>query len=214
MAKHTKTTKVNIPMCIVSFLFCLTLISIHLTSGLYAKYITSASGGDYARGITFGDLTLTESGDFNANGELVIIPGVDLTKRAVVDFTGSEAPTYVFIQVTAAQWHTEDNYSFAAYSGDKVFMQWSVADDWTYLKNDGETYVYYRTLVPNKELNEVNVIANNGNITVSEYITRSEILTLSDVSIKLRATAVQSGGFENPTAAWNSLAAKEGSANE
>lgn len=214
LAKHTKTAKVNIPMCIASFLFCLTLISIHLTSGLYAKYISSASGSDSARVITFGDITLTETGDFE-DGNAYIIPGVDLTKKAVVDFAGSEAATYVFIEVTAAEWQpSDDNYSFTIYSEAKALIDWSVADTWTYLTKTDDTYVYYRALAPNTEIDAADIIANDGNITVREYITRSEILALKDLSIKLRATAVQSGGFENPTTAWNSLAAKKGSANE
>lgn len=214
LAKHTKTAKVNIPMCIASFLFCLTLISIHLTSGLYAKYISSASGNDSARVITFGDITLTETGDFE-DGNAYIIPGVDLTKKAVVDFAGSEAATYVFIEVTAAEWQpSDDNYLFAIYSEGKALIDWSVADTWTYLTKTDDTYVYYRALAPNTEIDSADIIANDGNITVSEYITRSEILALKDLSLKLRATAVQSGGFENPTTAWNSLAAKKGSANE
>lgn len=214
LAKHRKTAKVNIPMCIASFLFCLTLISIHLASGLYAKYINSASGSDSARVITFGDITLAETGDFE-DGNAYIIPGVDLTKKAVVDFAGSEAATYVFIEVTAAKWQpSDDNYSFAIYSEEKTLITWSVADTWTYLTTTDDTYVYYRALAPNTEIDAADIIANDGKITVSEYITRSEILALTDLSIKLRATAVQSGGFENSTAAWNSLAAKERSANE
>ena len=59
-------------------------------------------------------------------------------------------------------------------------------------------------------LDDVDIIADNGKITVSEYITRNEITALTGVSIKLRASVVQSGGFENPTAAWDSLMAKEG----
>ena len=214
LAKHTKTAKVNIPMCIASFLFCLTLISIHLTSGLYAKYISSASGNDSARVIIFGDITLTETGDFE-DGNAYIIPGVDLTKKAVVDFAGSEAATYVFVEVTAAKWQpSDDNYSFAIYSADKPLIEWSIAGTWSYLTKTDDTYVYYRVLAPNTKIDAAEIIADDGNITVSEYITRSAISTLTDISIKLRATAVQSGGFENPTAAWNSVAAKEGSANE
>ena len=53
------------------------------------------------------------------------------------------------------------------------------------------------------------VTAENGKITVSNQITKSEIKGMTNISIKLRATVVQSGGFENPTAAWNSIAAKE-----
>lgn len=211
MAKHTKTAKVNIPMCIASVLFCLTLISIHLASGLYAKYISSASSSDSARVIAFGDLTLTETGNFYEDNKLMIIPGVDLTKKAVVDFAGSEAATYVFIEVTTAKWQTADNddhQTFCIYSGNKVLMQWSIAENWTYLENNNGTYVYYHVLSPNTEL-KADIIAEDGKITVSEDITRVEIHNLIDVSIKLRATAVQSGGFESPNAAWNSIAAKE-----
>lgn len=42
-------TKVNIPMCAALVLLFLTMISIHLTSGLYARYTTAASGSDSAR---------------------------------------------------------------------------------------------------------------------------------------------------------------------
>lgn len=214
MVKHTKKAKVNIPIYIACFLFCLTLISIHLTSGLYAKYMSFASGSDSARVITFGDLTLTETGDFNAEGKLMIIPGVELIKKAEVDFTGSESATYVFIEITSAEWQTTDKQTFSINSGDKVLMQWSVAEGWTYLKNDNGAYVYYCALIPNTELDKADVIGDDGKITVSEYITKSEMQTLTSVSIKLRAIAVQSGGFESPEAAWRAVSAKEGSAKE
>lgn len=209
LAKHTKTAKVNIPMCVASFLFCLTLISIHLTSGLYAKYISSASGSDSARVITFGDITLTETGDFE-DGNAYIIPGVDLTKKATVSFSGSESATYVFVEIRPTGWSTVDNVTFSLLSNGKTAMQWSVANGWEFLKSDNGTYIYYRELAPNTELVEADVIANNGKITVSDQITKSEIATMTGISIKLRATVVQSGGFENPEAAWNSVAAKEG----
>ncbi|MBR3786247.1 MAG: hypothetical protein IKJ77_07565 [Firmicutes bacterium] len=48
-ARHKKTTGVNIPMCVACVLFCLTLISIHMTSGFYAKYTVGAEGNDGAR---------------------------------------------------------------------------------------------------------------------------------------------------------------------
>jgi hypothetical protein len=209
-AKHAKTAKVNIPMCIASFLFCLTLISIHLTSGLYAKYISSASGNDSARVIKFGELTITETGDFYEDNKLMIIPGVDLTKKATVSFSGSESATYVFVEILPTGWSATDNVTFALLSNGKTAMQWSIADGWVFLKSDNGTYIYYRELAPNLELVTADIIAGNGKITVSDQITKSEIKAMTNVSIKLRATVVQSGGFENPEAAWNSVAAKEG----
>lgn len=209
LAKHTKTAKVNIPMCIASFLFCLTLISIHLTSGLYAKYISSASGSDCARVIAFGDITLTETGDFE-DGNAYIIPGVDLTKKATVSFSGSESATYVFVEIRPTGWSTVDNVTFSLLSNGKTAIQWNVANGWEFLKSDNGIYIYYRELAPNLELVTANIIDGNGKITVSDQITKSEIIAMTGISIKLRATVVQSGGFANPEAAWNSVAAKEG----
>lgn len=210
MATRRRRTKLNIPMCLAGVLLCLTLISIHLASGLYARYSTTSEGSDSARVISFGDLSLTETGDFGSDGTLRIIPGVDLTKKAVIDFEGSESATYVFVEITLANWSTADNKNFSYLVNSKAAMQWRLADGWTFLKKVNNTYVYYRELVPNTVLDDVDIIADNGKITVSEYITRNEITTLTGVSIKLRASVVQSGGFENPTAAWDSLMAKEG----
>ena len=209
MVRHHKT-KMNIPMCLAAILLCLTLISIHLTSGLYAKYISSASGNDSARVIKFGELTLTEEGDFYEGNKLMIIPGVALTKKATLSFSGSESATYVFVEITPSKWSTTDNKTFSLMSNGKTAMQWNVAEGWLFLKSDNGTYIYYRELTPNTELIATDIIAENGKIAVSNQITKSEIQVMTGISIKLRATVVQSGGFENPEAAWNSVAAKEG----
>lgn len=209
MVRHHKT-KMNIPMCLAAILLSLTLISIHLTSGLYAKYISSASGNDSARVIKFGELTLTEEGDFYEGNKLMIIPGVALTKKATVSFSGSESATYVFVEITPSKWSTTDNKTFSLMSNGKTAMQWNVAEGWLFLKSDNGTYIYYRELTPNTELIATDIIAENGKITVSNQITKSEIQVMTGISIKLRATVVQSGGFENPEAAWNSVAVKEG----
>ena len=209
MVRHHKT-KMNIPMCLAAILLSLTLISIHLTSGLYAKYISSASGNDSARVIKFGELTLTEEGDFYEGNKLMIIPGVALTKKATVSFSGSESATYVFVEITPSKWSTTDNKTFSLMSNGKTAMQWNVAEGWLFLKSDNGTYIYYRELTPNTELIATDIIAENGKITVSNQITKSEIQVMTGISIKLRATVVQSGGFKNPEAAWNSVAVKEG----
>ena len=202
--------KMNIPMCLAAVLLCLTLVSIHLTSGLYAKYITSDSGSDFARVIRFGELTLTEKGDFYEESKLMIIPGVALTKKATVSFSGSEAATYVFVEITPSKWSTANNKTFSLLSNGKTAMQWDVAEGWLFLKSNNGTYVYYRELAPNTELAAADIIAEDGKIAVSDQITKRDIESMTGISLKLRATVVQSGGFENPEAAWNSVAAKEG----
>lgn len=44
-----KKQKINIPMCAAFILFVLTLISMHMTSGLFARYTATATGTDSAR---------------------------------------------------------------------------------------------------------------------------------------------------------------------
>ena len=213
MVKHNRTN-VNIPMCLAAILLCLTLLSLHWTSGLYARYSTSEAGSDSARVIRFGDLTLTEEGDFYEGKNLMILPGVDLQKKAMVSFDGSESATYVFVEVAPTKWETADHKAFSILSNDEAVMQWQIAEGWTFLEADGGTYVYYRELAPNTELDRVDILAEEGKITVSGAITRKDIQNLTGVSIKLRASVVQSGGFENPAEAWKSIMEKEGSAIE
>lgn len=69
--------KVNIPMCLAFILFVLTLISMHLTSGLYARYTATSTGSDGARVAKF-DVkgTVSENVEIdcksNNSGEYVI----------------------------------------------------------------------------------------------------------------------------------------------
>ena len=44
-----KKQKINIPMCAAFILFILTLISMHMTSGLFARYTATSTGTDSAR---------------------------------------------------------------------------------------------------------------------------------------------------------------------
>lgn len=204
MAKFDKKRKINIPITAACVLLILTALTTHMTSGLYARYATSGSGSDSARVISFKDITLTETGDFDENGTLIIIPGVNLTKKVTVDFGGSEAATYVFVEIIPTGWTTTDNKNF--YIDTK--MSWEVADGWTFLSKKDGSYIYYQSLAPNAVLADVDVIAKDGEITVSDQITKWNIDELQNISLSFRATVVQSNGFESPAAAWESLSGK------
>ena len=215
MAKYTNKPKMNIPMCLAGVLFCLTMVSVYMVSGLYARYSTSGTGSDSARVIKFGDISITETGDFQENTKnMVVIPGVDLAKKAVVNFDGSEAATYVFVEVDlAGPWeYDETGKTFHIDSTVDTMVDWTVAEGWQYLKDSD--YVFYRELGPNATLSAdiIGVIsetdARNG-IRVSDSITKTTIGTLQDTSITFRASVVQSNGFENVQAAWASLQSKK-----
>lgn len=188
--------KMNLPMALASVLFCLVLFSLHFTSGLYARYVSTAEGSDSSKVASFGRITLIESGDFtNETKTAIIIPGADLTKNAKVSFTASEVAVYIIAEADlSAQWQTADNRTFSIKDGEKVQLEWSVENDWTFLRKDGNRYVYYRELAPNTALTDETIIADGGKITVSKEITRQEISSLTDIKINLRAFAVQAGG--------------------
>lgn len=83
---------VNIPMCLAGVLLCLTLISVHLTGGLYARYSTSGTGGDSAR------VAILQSGEtvtmVTAQGH----PGEVINKVSAIEvanFTGTGADQQV-----------------------------------------------------------------------------------------------------------------------
>ena len=107
MAKHKKTAKVNIPMCIASCLFCLTLFSFYLCGGLYARYTTSDSGEDAARVARF---DVSEDGAYFSENLLIeTVPGS--VEREIVVTNNSE----VAVAYTVTIKNTTKNipYSFS-----------------------------------------------------------------------------------------------------
>ena len=103
-----------------------------------------------------------------------------------------------------ADWElSADKKTFSVHDG---LMQWSVAKNWTYLKSDGpDSHIYYIALQPNQALTEEDIVDKEGKITVSDGITKSLITSMTGITINFQATAVQSNGFDSPSAAWESV---------
>lgn len=212
MAKYLRKSPQNgnMAMRLAGILFCLTMLSIYMVGGLFARYTTSGQGGDSARVITFGDITLTETGDFydQDKGLMWIIPGNDIKKKAEVTFEGSESATYVFVEVKLSNHWTCSGGVFTMTSGK---ISWKMASGWQRLSDT----VYYQELAPNTALN-ADIIAD-GLVTVSDSITRYEMTQIGKIgekdekiSVTFGAQVVQSNGFASAQAAWESLAGKEG----
>ena len=128
---------------------------------------------------------------------------------------------YVFCAITANGWtRAADNFHYTA--GTDI-LSWAVDDaKWTFLQEDGSTSVYYCIVNANTALH-ADVLAEDGKITVSKDITKSQLDTLAasaaPLSIKISATAVQYHGFseglsagyteaERAEAAWNAVKGK------
>ncbi len=185
----------------------LVLLSSHITSGPYAKYSSQSTGSDGARVIKFGDLTVTETGDFTSvsanENQLVFLPGVSLEKNVLVTFAGSEASTIVFITVETPGW-TLSNKSFTDSKGQ---LSWSVDDGWTYLRTDGNTHVFYYSLDPNEPMDKTPFI-KDGEIQVSENGTVAMYRDYPETSFTIQGYVVQANKFANASEAWESISSK------
>ena len=72
----------NIMMCLAFVLLCLTLVTTHLTGGLYAKYVAKDSAEDSARVAKFDvDITTGESQTYTFHPEVKIQPGISEITR-------------------------------------------------------------------------------------------------------------------------------------
>lgn len=196
------------------FLLCCTLISVHLTSGLYARYTVSESGQNQAGVIRFGNVTLTEEGDFNSDKKLVVIPGVPLNYQVTIDFTGSEAAVFLFVEAITGQWKIDGNRTFIYPVGENKQLVWKIDSEWEAL--DGVPGVYYQCLQANEIMEQKPVIAGDGLVTVPEDLTKTELQSIEpdQLSMKFHAYVVQANGFADSKEAWNSIKNKGVNANE
>lgn len=199
-------------------LLYLALIAAALSGVTFSRYVTGTTVSDSARVAMMKELTVTETGGLD---QRVILPGVNMIKKAVVNFEGSEMACYVFCAITANGWtRAADNFHYTAGTG---ILNWAVDNTkWIFLQGDGSTSVYYCIVNANTVLH-ADVLAEDGKITVSENITRSQLDELASpaapLSIKISATAVQYHGFseglqagyteaDRAEAAWNAVKGK------
>ena len=173
-----------------AWLLYLAVATFALTGVTFSRYVASAHSQDEARVITFGDLTVTDS------GSVQVQPGVAAQKDLTVHFDGSEAAVYVFAEVQGG-WTLDADGIYHDAAG---LMTWRVADGWTRLQDN----VYYRELAPNTALT-AGLIAG-GTVDVSENMTRTELEELSKaLSIRVKAAAVQREGGDTAQIAWERL---------
>ena len=206
MAKESRKRKSSMGfgegmMWMAGVLFCLVLITTAMMGGLFARYTTSDSGSDSARVVAFGNLTLTETGDFVAVGDkrtAKIIPGVDLSKKVTLSFEASEVDTIVFVEISAPGWTVPDGKTFMM--GTQIY--WLMAEGWNHLP--GTQYVYYKELDTNTALTDVDII-QGGVIHVSEDIKESNIQSLDKLNISIQASVIQNDGSLTPATAWDRL---------
>lgn len=201
MARKRARAKMNIPMCLAGVLFCLTLFSFHLSSGVIARYSATTDGADSARVIEFGKIALTGQ----TEEKLIVYPGAKLSWNAAVSFEGSESATYVFLEVKPKD-GTDWTVSERTYSALGEKLKWDVAVGWEPV--EGYPNVYFRSLDPNEKLVEAPVV-KDGAITVEDTLEAKTLSGMSkDLELDFTAVVVQSNGFKDEKVAWATLKSK------
>lgn len=174
-----------------AWLLYLAVVTFALTGVTFSRYVASAHSQDEGRVITFGDLTVTDS------GSVQVQPGVAAQKDLTVRFDGSEAAVYVFAEVQGGWTLGADNRTYTYGAGS---LSWRVADGWTHLQDN----VYYRELAPNTAL-DAGLIAG-GTVDVSENMTRTQLQAAAGtLHIRVKAAAVQREGGDTAQIAWKRL---------
>ncbi len=178
-----------------AWLLYLAVATFALTGVTFSRYMASAHSQDEARVITFGGLTVTDS------GVTPVQPGVAAQKDLTVRFEGSEAATYVFVELRGSDWTRGADDRTYTYGDGR--LSWRVADGWTHLQDN----VYYRALSPNTALTAG--LIDGGAVDVSEYMTRTELQALpTTLSIRVQAAAVQREGGDTAQIAWERLSGR------
>lgn len=173
-----------------AWLLYLAVATFALTGVTFSRYVASAHSQDEGRVITFGDLTVTDSGSAQVQ------PGVAAQKDLTVHFDGSEAAVYVFAEVQGGWTRGADGI----YHDATGLMTWRVADGWTHLQDN----VYYRELAPNTALDAG--LIDDGAVNVSENMTRTQLQAAAGtLHIRVRAAAVQREGGDTAQIAWERL---------
>lgn len=191
---------------VVLLLLCAVLVTGHIISGIYAAYVTENQGGDTARVISFGDITLENDKDNN----MTLLPGNDGKMQSYVTFAGSEAMTYVFVVITLPTdaWSYDGGILAAGNDDGKKNIQLKVnTDAWKYHTTANGKVVLYKALDPNTELTNVTVFADDGTVTVSTETTNAQLSAASG-SMKVDAIAIQGNGFDDVEAAWKAASSK------
>lgn len=150
----------------------------------------AAKSDPIASTFTFGDINITLKDEDPQEGQIKIIPGVDIPKDLKVTVTADSVDCWLFVKV-------EQTGTFVA---DKVI--YAIADGWTKGNGAIPEGVYYRE-VKGVTADEVFPVLKDDKITVSNTLTKEEIQNIADEpTLTFTAYAVQKEGINTAADAW------------
>ena len=151
----------------------------------------AAKSDPIASTFTFGDINITLKDEDPQEGQIKIIPGVDIKKALRVTVQADSVDCWLFVKVEEAGTFVAGKVTYA------------IAEGWT--KGDGSQIpedVYYRE-VNAATTDSVFSVLKGDKITVSKELTKEEIQNITDQpTLTFTAYAVQREGIDTAAEAW------------
>lgn len=153
----------------------------------------AAKSEPIASTFTFGDINITLKDEDPQEGQIKIIPGVDIPKDLKVTVQANSVDCWLFVKVVETGTFVPDKVTYA------------IADGWT--KGDGSqipTNVYYRE-VNTATTDSVFSVLMGDKITVSNELTKADIENITGPTLTFTAYAVQKEGINTAAEAWTRI---------
>lgn len=153
----------------------------------------AAKSDPIASTFTFGDINITLKDEDPQEGQIKIIPGVDIPKDLKVTVQANSVDCWLFVKVVQAGTFVDGKVTY------------SIADGWT--QGNGTQIpkdVYYREVREVTAERAFSVLAGD-KITVSETLTKADIQNITDPTLTFTAYAVQMEGINTAAEAWEKI---------
>ncbi|MBR2310752.1 MAG: hypothetical protein IKA47_09515 [Oscillospiraceae bacterium] len=129
--------KVNIPMTLACVLLCLTLITTHMTGGLFARYTVTATGSDEARVAKFDvkskidktEVAIECEPDGEGEFQLTVTNQSEVAVRYTVSLNFyEELPSGVTVKLDGQEGTISDSGTTFSFTGEKVLAPGESSD--------------------------------------------------------------------------------------
>ena len=150
----------------------------------------AAKSDPIASTFTFGDINITLKDEDPQEGQIKIIPGVDIKKALKVTVQADSVDCWLFVKVEEAGTFVDGKVTY------------SIDGGWT--KGDGSQIpenVYYRQVNAATDDSVFSVLKGD-KITVSDALTKEEIQNITGPTLTFTAYAVQKEGIDTAAEAW------------
>lgn len=153
----------------------------------------AAKSDPIASTFTFGDINITLKDEDPQEGQIKIIPGVDILKALKVTVQADSVDCWLFVKVEETGTFVDGKVTYA------------MDDGWT--QGDGSPIpedVYYRE-VNGATTDSVFSVLKDDKITVSNELTKGDIEDITGPTLTFTAYAVQKEGINTAADAWEKI---------